>query len=193
MLTMSQPVRAHRLTEIREDELLAIGRMLASVWPKPDRGPVERAEQLKRVGVDYSGPAGQAPISFVVWDGDQPMAHSLTFGRKVATSSGELDVMALAMVAADPVCRGKGYGVAVAQASFERVNAGDFAFSLFQTSHKVQSFYERLGCKLVENRVVNSLSESEPEANPFWDDVVMRYPAEGDWPEGDIDLRGRGY
>ena len=121
------------------------------------------------------------------------MAHSMTFGRKVATSTGEMTVMALAMVAADPVCRGKGYGAAVAKASFGRVDEGDFAFSLFQTSHKVCPFYERLGCELVENRIVNSLSEGDPEVNPFWDDVVMRYPAGGEWPEGDIDLLGKGY
>jgi len=193
MLTMPQSIRTHRLTEIREDDALAIGRMLASVWPKPDRGPVERAEQLKRVGVDYSGPASQAPVSFVVWEDDQAMAHSMTFARKVATPAGEMTVMALAMVAADPVCRGKGYGAAVAKASFARVDAGDFAFSLFQTSHQVRPFYERLGCQLVENRIVNSLSEVDPEANPFWDDVVMRYPAAGEWPGGDIDLLGKGY
>ncbi|QDT69720.1 Acetyltransferase (GNAT) family protein [Planctomycetes bacterium MalM25] len=193
MLTMPLPVRPHRLTEIREDEALAIGRMLAMVWPKPDRGAVERAEQIKRYGVEYSGPIDLAPISYVVWEGEEAAAHALTFERTVATPTGEIPVMALAMVAADPACRGKGYGAAVAQAAFERVDAGDFPFALFQTSHAVQPFYERLGCRLVENRIVNSLSESDPAANPFWDDIVMRYPGGGEWPEGDIDLRGRGY
>lgn len=193
MLKMPLPVRPHRLTEIREDEALAIGRMLAMVWPKPDRGAVERTEQVKRYGVDYSGPVHQAPVSFVVWEGEEAVAHALTFERVVTTAAGELSVMALAMVAADPACRGKGYGVAVAKAAFERVDSGDFPFALFQTSHAVRPFYERLGCRLVENRIVNSLSEGDPAANPFWDEVVMRYPGGDGWPEGDIDLCGRGY
>lgn len=197
MPIMPPPVRAYRLSRIREDEALAVGRLLASVWPKPDRGPVERAEQLKRIGGEYDGDPEQEPVSFIVWDGDKAVAHSLTFGRTVQTSAGGITVMALAMVAADPACRGQGLGAAVAKASFGRVDSGAFPFSLFQTSLGVRSFYERLGAELVENRIVNSLSDGDPGENPFWDDLVMRYPSAGTnddtWPAGEIDLCGSGY
>ncbi len=197
MSTMSLPVRPYRLSQIRDAEALAVGNLLASVWPRPDRGPVERAEQVMRVGRDYDGPASQEPISFIVWQEDEVVAHALTFGRTVQTSGGGLTVMGLAMVAADPACRGQGLGAGIVKAAFERVDSGVFPFALFQTSNEVQSFYERLGCQRVENRIVNSLSEGDPGENPFWDDLVMRYPSQqtgGDaWPTGDIDLCGRGY
>lgn len=191
--TMPNPVKTCRLTEIREDVALAAGTLLDKVWPKPDRGPVERAEQLKRYGQDYSGPEDEGPISHLIWDDKQVIAHALTFCRRVKTSGGEIPVLALAMVGSDPTYRGQGLGAAVANAALARVDGRTFPFCVFQTSFAVQPFYERLGAALVENRIYNSLSESDPKANPFWHDVVMRYPAEGDWPEGDIDLVGSGY
>lgn len=193
MRAMSIPVKACRLTEIREDEALAAGELLDKVWPKPDRGPVERAEQLKRLGQDYSGPDSQAPISFLIWEDDRVIAHSLTFARMIGSQSGDLSVLALAMVGSDPDCRGRGLGAAVVEAALSRVDNRSFEVCLFQTSFAVRPFYERLGACLVENPIINSLSEADPQANPFWDDVVMRYPADAAWPEGEIDLRGRGY
>jgi len=60
------------------------------------------------------------------------------------------------------------------------------------SNERVRPFYEKLGAVVVDNRIVNSLADN-PAANPFWDEVVMRYPAGGDWPSGAIDLRGPGY
>lgn len=193
MRTMSNTIKNCRLTEIREDEALAAGELLAAVWPKPDRGAVERSEQLKRLGQDYVGPAKQGPISHLIWHEDRVVAHALTFGRRVRTATGELSVLALAMVGSDPACRGQGLGAAVVEAALARVQADAFPYCLFQTSFAVQPFYERLGGCLVTNPIVNSRSETDPTANPFWDDVVMRYPSTGVWPGGPIDLCGRGY
>lgn len=193
MRTMPYAVKTCRLTEIREDEALAAGALLDKVWPKPDRGPVERAEQLKRLGQDYNGPETEGPISHLIWDDHRAIAHALTFRRVLKTTGGPLPVLALAMVAADPDYRGKGLGAAVVKASLARVDGKAFSACLFQTSFAVRPFYERLGACLVENRIVNSASESDPAANPFWDDVVMRYPADAGWPDGEIDLCGRGY
>jgi GNAT superfamily N-acetyltransferase len=193
MKTMQHTVKTCRLTQISGDEALAVGELLAKVFPKPDKGPVERALQLKRIGEDYVGPAEFAPVSHVILQEDRVVAHAITFGRTVGVPCGELTVMALAYVATDPDCRGQGLGAAVTHAAFARVDEGDFPYAMFQTSFKVRPFYEQIGCQLVENRIYNSLNVEDPQANPFWDDVVLRYPAEGDWPVGDIDLRGRGY
>ena len=193
MKTMQHTVKSFRLMEIGEDEALAVGGLLAKVFPKPDKGPVERALQLKRIGEDYAGPAEHGPVSHIILQEDHVVAHAVTFGRRVGTAGGNLTVMALAYVATDPDCRGQGLGAAVTHAAFSRVDDGEFPFALFQTSFKVQPFYEQIGCKLVENRIYNSLSEDEPQANPFWDNVVLRYPSTEGWPDGEIDLRGRGY
>ena len=90
--------------------------------------------------------------------------------------------MALASVCSDPEMRGRGLGETVVRAAFDTVDHGPFAHSLFQTSFKVQPFYEKLGCCLVTNRIVNSLAE-DPAKNPFWDEIVMRYPAPSPGPK----------
>jgi len=78
------------------------------------------------------------------------------------------------------------------RAAFDLVDDGTFPFSLFQTSIEIQPFYEKLGAYRVPNKIVNSLGE-DPQASPFWDRIAMVYPADGDWPSGEIDLRGPGY
>ncbi len=61
-----------------------------------------------------------------------------------------------------------------------------------KTSPERRGFYERLGAKEATNRFVNSFGE-DSEANPWWSTLIFRYPREGDWPEGTIDLRGPAY
>ncbi|MEM9660155.1 MAG: hypothetical protein AAF961_17460, partial [Planctomycetota bacterium] len=98
----------------------------------------------------------------------------------------------LARVCSHPEHRGCGLGELVVRAAFGVVDDGEFPWSLFQTTYPVQAFYNKLGAQLVKNPIVNSLGE-DPQANPFWDEIIMRYPAKADWPKGVIDLLGPGY
>ena len=170
----------------------AIGQLLSVVWPNPKKNADYRTQQLIERGRAYSGPDIHAPRSLVVRENGQYIAHAAIVPRVIGTSGGELTVAGLAQVCSDPVHRGRGLGETVVRAVFELVDAGDFPCSLFQTSHQVRPFYEKLGSCVIENKIVNSLGE-DVEANPFWDRVVMRYPATGEWPGGEIDLRGPGY
>jgi predicted N-acetyltransferase YhbS len=174
------------------EQALNIGELLVRIWPKPNVTAEDRAQQQLAFGKTYTGGDAQAPRSFVVLDGGRVIAHSLIFGRSIRTADGEMTIAALARVCSDPERRGQGLGDAVVRAAFDPVDAGNFPYSLFQTSHKVRPFYERLGCVLVTNPITNSLGES-PKVNPFWDEIVMRYPSAGEWPAGTIDLRGPGY
>jgi predicted N-acetyltransferase YhbS len=174
------------------EQALNIGELLARIWPKPNVTAADRAAQQIAFGRGYAGHDAQAPRSYVVLDGGRVIAHALIFARTVRTLAGELTIAALARVCSDPDRRGQGLGEAVVRAAFAPVDGGDFAFSLFQTSHRVRPFYEKLGCVLVDNPITNSLGEA-PKASPFWDEIVMRYPATGAWPSGTIDLRGPGY
>ena len=83
-------------------------------------------------------------------------------------------------------------GEKVVLAVFDLVDRRIFPYSLFQTSPEVRPFYEKLGAAVIENPIINSFSE-DLHASPFWDRVVMRYPKTGDWPDGEIDIRGPGY
>jgi predicted N-acetyltransferase YhbS len=121
------------------------------------------------------------------------VAHALSTPRNILTSACSMTVLALAMVATDPEHRGAGLGRLVVRGAFDLVDQGLFPFCLYQTSFAVEPFYTRLGACRVENRIVNSRNADDPQANPFWDEVVMRYAAGDGWPVGTIDLQGPGY
>jgi predicted N-acetyltransferase YhbS len=141
---------------------------------------------------NHDGPEATFPRSVIIREGGRVIAHAAALPRTIGTSEGEMTVLALAQVCSDPELRGRKLGQAVVRAAFDLVDHGPYPHSLFQTSHHVRPFYEKLGACLVTNRIVNSLGD-EPQKNPFWDEVVMRYPAAKHWPGGEIDLLGAGY
>jgi GNAT superfamily N-acetyltransferase len=170
----------------------AIAELLCLVWPKPEKTVDVRQEQLVALGGDYIGLENQHPRSFVVRDAGRVIAHSGMLPRTICTTVGELTIAGLSRVCSDPSYRGKGLGEIVVREVFALVDDGTFPFSLFQTSRRIRPFYEKMGAVVVENRIVNSLADG-PAANPFWDEVTLRYPQQREWPKGQIDLRGPGY
>ncbi len=170
----------------------AIGELLSEVWPNPSKSAEYRRQQLLSVGQNYSGPDAQAPRSFVIREDGRLIAHAAVVPRAIGTESGVMTIAGLAQVCVAPTQRGRGLGELVVKPVFALVDAGDFPFSLFQTSPEVRPFYAKLGACLVENDIINTLSE-DLHVSPFWDKVVMRYPCSGSWPDGQIDLRGPGY
>ena len=177
---------------IGEADARAIAELIVSIWPKPDRTVDTFTAEILDQWKDYRGPEDQHPRSFLIRDGGRVVAHSSVYPRTIGTSKGEITVLALARVCTDPVVRGRKLGDAVVRASFELVDRGPFPFALFQTTKEVRPFYERLGAVEIDNTFINSLA-ADPKANPFWAEVRMRYPATGDWPKGEIDLRGPGW
>jgi predicted N-acetyltransferase YhbS len=129
---------------------------------------------------------------FVIWEGNQIIAHARTFVRIVNTSDAAIPVLALATVCTDPDQRGTGLGAAITVQALELVRQTGWPdVSLFQTT--VPGFYEKLNARIVGNRFVNRLNIANPEANPWRNDTVMVYPAEFPWPDGTIDLNGPDY
>lgn len=170
----------------------AIGELLATVWPNPEKPAEYRTQQLLALADDFAGPDSQAPRSFVVREDNRVIAHAGIISRVIGTATGNLTIAGLARVCTAPNQRGRGLGEAVVKPAFALVDEGDFPFSLFQTSPQVRPFYEKLGACVVENEIINSLGD-DLHVSPFWDRIVMRYPRTGAWPEGQIDLRGPGY
>ena len=173
-------------------EALAIGRLLFKVWPKPEKDEVFRQQQILSIGQDYQGPDNQVPRSFVIREGDRVLAHAGVLPRTIGTSHGDLTIAGLCRVCTDPEMRGKKLGEMVVRRVFDLVDDKTFDFSLFQTSPRVSKYYEGLGACVIDNRIINSLG-TNPQECPFWDEVRMRYPANREWPTGEIDLRGTGY
>ncbi len=170
----------------------AIGELLATVWPKPGKTAAVRARQMLELGQDYHGSDEQAPRSFVIREAGKVIAHSAILPRTIGTSTGELTIAGLARVCIDPQQRGHGLGEMITRAALKPIDDEQFLFALFQTSPEVRPFYEKLGCCAIENKIVNSLGD-DMQASPFWDRVVMIYPNDRKWPDGEIDLRGPGY
>lgn len=171
-------------------DALPVAELLVQVWPR--RTLDERVAQLTQDWRDWRGPEAEFPRSVIIREGGRVVAHAAALPRSIGTSEGQVTILALAQVCTDPAERGRKLGQAVVRAVFDLVDHGPFRHSLFQTSHQVRPFYEKLGACLVTNRIVNSQGE-DAEKNPFWDEIAMRYPAAKHWPEGDIDLRGPGY
>lgn len=167
-----------------------LAELLSKVFTK--RGYDERLALLMEKWRDYDGPEELHPRSVIIREGDKVLAHATAAPHVIGTSEGDLTVLGLAHVATDPRARGRKLGQAVVRAVFDLVDHGPYQHALFQTSNSVQAFYEKLGAGLVTNRIVNSFAD-DLNANPFWDDVVMRYPAVKHWPEGTLDLRSPGW
>jgi hypothetical protein len=151
----------------------AVGELIHQVWPKPNITAEDRAAQLIEFGRQRVGESGPPPLSIVVIEAGRLLAHAKIFPRVVGTERGEMLIGALAQVCTDVAMRGHGLGELVAREAFRLVDAGEYELSLFQTTPGVRPFYEKLGAVTVDNRIVNSLAEN-PDANPFWHEVVMR-------------------
>lgn len=177
---------------LSETDAQAIGALLATVWPKLEKDATFRARQMIEMGEDYTGPEAQFPRALVIRERGKVIATASILPRTIGTTAGDITIAGLARVCTDPEQRGRGLGETIVKAAFEPVDSGAFPFSLFQTSPDVRPFYEKLGCCECDNTVINSLSD-DLHASPFWDRVIVRYPCAGDWPEGEIDLRGPGY
>lgn len=166
-------------------------RAYRGMFPETDAGEAERQrERIHRHWVEGRDADRGALMHVGVVDGVfVAAAHS--FVRTIGTEAGDLDVLALAGVATEPARRRAGFGTAVVLDALARVERGEVPLCLFQTG-PARGFYERLGCVTADNRFVNSVGDP-PEASPWFDDWVMRYPAAAAWPGGEVDLRGPGY
>jgi predicted N-acetyltransferase YhbS len=177
---------------INEADARAIAKLIVSIWPKIGRTVETFTAEVLTQWRDYRGPEDEHPRSFLIREAGRVVAHSSAYPRTIGTANGDMTVLALARVCTDPVVRGQKLGEAVVRATFGLVDHGPFPFALFQTTTEVRPFYERLGAIAIDNTFVNSLSEDQ-KADPFWAEIRMRYPATGDWPTGEIDLRGPGW
>jgi predicted GNAT family N-acyltransferase len=170
----------------------AITQLRLEAWPHIAGRPDATAQFLIDRWRDYAGSHEHRPLYHVALCNGELVAMANTFARTIASGDRRFTIMSLASVCTARRLRGRGYGRSVVRAAFERVVRDGFEFSLFQTTHAVEPFYAQLGAVKVDNRFYNSLSD-DPDANPFWDPVPMRYPATGSWPTSPIDLLGPGY
>lgn len=121
---------------------------------------------------------------------EELIGYAESFPRPIKVDKQEITILGLGAVCVHPDYKGKGLGALLVKATFERVDKQEFAVALFQTA--VPGFYEKLNCKTINNKIINSLAEI-PDSNPFWDPYVMIYPRQFIGFQEEIDLLGAGY
>lgn len=178
--------------ELGPDIAQRINRLMLATWPQIAQAKEGTVDFLLHRWTNYSGTEEHRPLYHLVYYAGELVGLAHTFARTIASCEGEMTIMGLANVCVEERERGRGYGRLVVRAAFERIQRGDFSVALFQTTSRVELFYQQLGAVTVNNRFFNSLGE-DPNANPFWDPLAMRYPATAPWPKSDIDIRGPGY
>ncbi|NVJ47239.1 MAG: GNAT family N-acetyltransferase [Cytophagia bacterium] len=118
------------------------------------------------------------------------IGYAESFPRLIKVDKQEFAVLGLGAVCVHPKFKGNGLGSLLVRAAFERVDKQEFVVALFQTG--VPRFYEKLNCKAINNKIINSLGEN-PDNNPFWDPYVMIYPRQFIGFQSEIDLLGPGF
>jgi GNAT superfamily N-acetyltransferase len=178
--------------QVSDRQARTIAELLCAVWPKPQSNVAARAAEFRSKWEDYGGLDLQFPRSFLLRESDRVVGHAEVGPRTIGTTCGELTIAALVSVCIDPKLRQQGLGRHLVRTAFQLIDDEVYSFSLFQNYAERRAFYERLGARVVDNPIVNSLAEN-PQLNPFWADLAMVYPATKTWPSGEVDLRGPGY
>ncbi|TVR49350.1 MAG: GNAT family N-acetyltransferase [Puniceicoccaceae bacterium] len=178
-----------RDTTIEPTHYRGILQLLQATWPSQEFN-LENALQafLEERTVRRSVPDFQRRRRYIIMTDDRVAAHAITFPRTILTTGGPVEVTALAGVCVAPDLRGGGLGRQVVAAAFADQPETGTAICLFQTG--VPGFYRRLGATEVHNTFINGRHPEGSIANPWWDEWVMVFPADGPWPAGRIDLNG---
>ena len=185
-MTNLPPVEILAFTTLTRSEMAAIHRLVNSVWP--NAAPFEDQVDARLKGAHQAdSPQCSGRQAHVIRHLGRVQAVATTFVREISDRDGRrFPVLALASVCSDPDCRGQGLGQAVVRSAFARVGR-DAPVSFFQTD--VPDFYARLGCRLVDNPLINSTSDAKPQ----WAAHLMIFPDGPDWPHGTLDLLGGGW
>ena len=131
-------------------------------------------------------------IKFLLYyDNKDLVGHAEIFHRKIIINSKEIPILALAGVCVNPNFRGKNIGFEIVKKAFEYIDNGTYDLSVFQTN--VPEFYLKLNCKQINNRFINSKSDTNVNLNPWRDPYVMIYPNTYEIGNKVIDLNGECY
>lgn len=171
---------------LSREEILDVEQLIKATWPDPKVPTFTEEELLLDFKQRCSG-----RTCYLFRQQDVLMGYAETFPRQIESEQGSIHCIALATVCVRDEQRGRGIGAQIVEYIFQRIPVENSGVCLFQTG--VPEFYEKLNCKRIDNQIINSLNKENPTANPFWDPYVMIYPKTYQWPEGTIDLKGKGF
>ncbi|MEM6853691.1 MAG: GNAT family N-acetyltransferase [Planctomycetota bacterium] len=185
--------------QMSEAEFLASCVLHHAAFPKPGRTLDDVIAKKRRVWIGdgrgggvVPGPLASdaPPVRFAVRDpAGRWLGNAAVLTRTIQTSHGPLTVLGLMDVATLPETRGRGLGVRLVRTAWSAVDDGQAAACLLKTSG-ARRFYEKLGARMIDNPLIDSTAEGGVDRDPFGDSDAMIYPADADWPDGEIDLCG---
>lgn len=172
-------------SDIKSHQVIDILSLMNFTWPDDD---TEKSVEEKVAGFydDHS-----EKICYCFYQDKVLVGYAESIPLTIQIEDKWLNIIGLGGLNVHPDWRRKGYGRAIVEAVFKRIDSKEYPSCLFQTG--IPHFYEKLGCKVIKNRFINSNNQLDPSKNPFWDEYIMIYPANADWPTGTADLRREGF
>jgi len=172
-------------SDIKSHQVIDILSLMNFTWPDDD---TEKSVEEKVAGFydDHS-----EKICYCFYQDKVLVGYAESIPLTIQIEDKWLNIIGLGGLNVHPDWRRKGYGRAIVEAVFKRIDSKEYPSCLFQTG--IPHFYEKLGCKVIKNRFINSNNQLDPSKNPFWDEYIMIYPANADWPTGIADLRREGF
>jgi GNAT superfamily N-acetyltransferase len=182
-------VQSYLTSAMSDQELRAVFTLLWETWGW--HGSFEEAFVNFKKNISEYVRLGTDGHRFVIWEGEQIVAHANLFAREVHTERGSIRLGALSAVCTHVDYRRRGLGTQVVRAAFDLVDHCIFPVALWMTTIPV--FYEKLGARIIENSWINTQNTENPKADPWPEELKMIYPASYAWPAGQIDLKGPDY
>ena len=170
---------------IKSHQVIDILSLMNLTWPDDD---TEKSVDEKVAGF-YEDPSEK--ICYCLYQDKELVGYAESIPLTIKIENNWLAVLGLGGLNVHPDWRRQGFGRVIVEAVFKRIDTGEYPFCLFQTG--IPHFYEKLGCRLIENKFVNSNDPVDPSRSPFWDDYAMIYPATAAWPSGTVDLLRKGF
>ena len=172
-------------SEVEIKQVVDLLKLINPTWPNEDtKESVE--ETVAEFYTDHP-----EKICYCLYQDKELVGYAESIPLTIKIENNWLAVLGLGGLNVHPGWRRQGFGRVIVEAVFKRIDASEYPYCLFQTG--IPHFYEKLGCRLIENKFVNSNDPVDPPRNPFWDEYAMIYPATAIWPSGTVDLLRIGF
>ena len=173
------------VSDIKSNQVVDILSLMNLTWSDDD---TEKSAEEK-VAEFYDDHTEK--ICYCLYQDNELVGYAESIPLTIKIESNWLAVLGLGGLNVHPDWRRQGFGRVIVEAVFKKIDDNKYPFCLFQTG--IPHFYEKLGCRVIENKFINSNDQADPSSNPFWDDYAMIYPATADWPSGTVDLLRKGF
>ena len=141
-------------SDIKSHQVIDILSLMNLTWSDDD---TEKSADEKVAGFydDHS-----EKICYCLYQDKELIGYAESIPLTIKIESNCLEVLGLGGLNVHPNWRRQGFGRVIVEAVFKRIDASEYPYCLFQTG--IPHFYEKLGCRLIENKFINSNDQVRP-------------------------------